>query len=67
MMNLYQKDTTPMRAVLIYSLEPVFGVVFAVILLGEGFSFKEIGGSLLILSGVLVSELWEFLRVGKRR
>lgn len=67
MMNLYQKDTTPMRAVLIYSLEPVFGVIFAVILLGEGFSLKEITGSLLILAGVLISELWEFLRLGKWR
>jgi len=35
MMNLYQKDTTPMRAVLIYSLEPVFGVIFAIILIRE--------------------------------
>jgi len=66
MMNLYQKDTTPMRAVLIYSLEPVFGVVFAIILLGEQFSGREILGALLILGGVLVSELWEFLRLGKR-
>lgn len=67
MMNLYQKDTTPMRAVLIYSLEPVFGVIFAIILLGESFSSKEIIGSALILTGVLISELWEFLRLGKRR
>ena len=67
MMNLYQKDTTPMRAVLIYSLEPVFGVIFAIILLREAFSSKEIIGSALILCGVLISELWEFLRLGKRR
>jgi drug/metabolite transporter (DMT)-like permease len=67
MMNIYQKDTTPMRAVLIYSLEPVFGVVFAIILLGESFSAKEIIGSALILGGVLVSELWEFLRLWNRR
>lgn len=65
-MNLFQKDTTPMRAVLIYSLEPVFGLVLAIILLGEQFSGKEIGGALLILGGVLLSELWEFLRLGKR-
>lgn len=67
MMNLYQKDTTPMRAVLIYSLEPVFGVVFAIILLGESFSGREIGGALLILAGVLISELWEIIGLGKRR
>ncbi|MDA3811385.1 MAG: DMT family transporter [Spirochaetaceae bacterium] len=65
-MNLYQKDTTPMKAVLIYSLEPVFGVIFAIILLNESFSIREIAGSLLILCGVLISELWEFLRLGKR-
>lgn len=67
MMNLYQKDTTPMRAVLIYSLEPVFGVIFAIILLGEQLSGKEIIGASFILGGVLLSELWEFLRLGKRR
>ncbi|MBI9100728.1 MAG: DMT family transporter [Spirochaetaceae bacterium] len=66
-MNLYQKDTTPMRAVLIYSLEPVFGVIFAIILLNESFSSKEIAGSALILGGVLISELWEFLKLWKRR
>ena len=66
MMNLYQKDTTPMRAVLIYVLEPVFGVLFAVILLGEAFSLREAGGALLILVGVLVSELWEIIGLGKR-
>jgi len=67
MMNLYQKDTTPMRAVLIYSLEPVFGVIFAIILLGEGFSSREVVGALLILGGVLLSELWEIIGIGKRR
>jgi len=66
MMNLYQKDTTPMRAVLIYSLEPVFGVIFAIILIGESFSAKEIIGSALILGGVLISELWEYLKLWKR-
>lgn len=66
MMNLFQKDTTPMRAVLIYSLEPVFGVVFAILLLKEEFSSKEIIGSALILGGVLVSELWENLKLLKR-
>ncbi|MBB6482607.1 DMT family transporter [Spirochaeta isovalerica] len=67
MMNLYQKDTSPMRAVLIYSLEPVFGVIFAIILLGESFSIREVSGALLILGGVLLSELWEIIGIGKRR
>ncbi len=67
LMNLYQRDTTPMRAVLIYSLEPVFAVLFALVILKESFSFREIVGSVLILLGVLVSELWEFVRFGKKR
>ena len=67
MMNLYQKETTPMRAVLIYSLEPVFAVVFAIFLLNESFTGREFLGSSLILGGVLLSELWEFLRLGKSR
>ena len=65
-MNIYQKDTTPMRAVLIYALEPVFGVIFAMLLISERFSGREMLGSSLILAGVLVSELWEYLKLGKR-
>lgn len=53
----FQKDTTPTRSAVIFSIEPVLAAGFAYVLLGEilgplGF----LGGGLIVL-GVLVSEL----------
>lgn len=58
----FQKETTPVRAAVIYSLEPVFASVFALLLLREQLGTREVvGGSLLVL-GVLISELWGAFR-----
>lgn len=57
-MNRYQKDTTPTKAVVIYALEPVFTVTFGYIFLREMLGPKQIAGGLLILAGVVISELW---------
>ena len=54
----YQKETTPVRAAVIYSLEPVFAAIFAFALLREGMGLREIVGGALLLCGVLVAELW---------
>lgn len=51
----YQKDTTPVRAVVIFTLEPVFAAVIAFFVLGEGID-GALGGAL-IIGGVLISEL----------
>ncbi|MDA3955366.1 DMT family transporter [Oceanispirochaeta sp.] len=56
-MTRYQNSVTPTRAAILYSLEPVFSVVLAVFILGEQFSLLQIGGSLMIISGVLFSEI----------
>jgi drug/metabolite transporter (DMT)-like permease len=53
----YQKDTTPTRAAVIFTMEPVFAVILAAIFLGEHLGFLGIIGGGLIITGVLVSEL----------
>jgi drug/metabolite transporter (DMT)-like permease len=49
--------TKPVRAGVIYSLEPVFAAIFALAFFGEGMSVHELLGSGAILLGVLVAEL----------
>ena len=61
-MTRFQNEVSPTRAAILYSLEPVFSVVFAVLLLHEHFSFMQVMGSLLIISGVLISEILEIRR-----
>lgn len=60
--NAMQKFTSPTHTALIYTGEPVFSALFAYLLLGERLTVQGILGSLLILSGMLVSELdWKAL------
>ncbi len=57
-MTVFQKMTTPTRAALIYTLEPVFGALFAVLYAGERLSgIGWIGGGL-IVTGMIVAEMW---------
>ena len=49
--------TKPVRAGVIYSLEPVFAAIFAMSFFGEGMSAREVMGSAAILAGVLVAEV----------
>jgi drug/metabolite transporter (DMT)-like permease len=58
----YQARTTPTRAVVIYSLEPVVAAVLALLVLAERPSTREIVGIVLILGGVLISETWPVAR-----
>ncbi len=51
--------TKPVRAGVIYSMEPVFAAIFAMTMFGERMSAREILGSAAILCGVLVAELWK--------
>lgn len=54
----YQKESTPSRAAVLFSMEPVFGAAFAFAILGEQMGMRAFAGAGLILAGVLVSELW---------
>jgi drug/metabolite transporter (DMT)-like permease len=53
----YQKDTTPTRAVIIFTIEPVIASVIAHLVLGEELGALGILGGGLIIGGVLVSQL----------
>jgi drug/metabolite transporter (DMT)-like permease len=53
----YQKDTTPTRSAVIFSIEPVLAAGFAYLLLGEVLGVSGMVGGGLIVGGVLISEL----------
>ncbi len=57
-MTTYQRYTTPARAALIYTLEPVFAALFSVWLAGERLTPAAWAGGLLIVAGTLAAELW---------
>ncbi len=57
-MTVFQKMTTPTRAALIYTLEPVFGALFAVLYAGENLAIIGWFGGVLIVLGMVVAEAW---------
>jgi drug/metabolite transporter (DMT)-like permease len=60
-MTTFQKMTTPTRAALIYTLEPVFGALMAVLYAGERLTGAAWMGGALIVSGMIVAEIWPLL------
>lgn len=50
--------TTPVKAALIFSTEPIFAAIFAVSFFGEGMSGRELLGGALIIAAVVITELW---------
>jgi drug/metabolite transporter (DMT)-like permease len=56
-MAKYQKYTTPTRSAIIYSLEPPIAALFAYLILGEFLGLIGLFGGILIVSGLVVSEL----------
>ena len=65
-MTTFQKWTTPTRAALIYTCEPVFAAIFSVWLLNEKLGLVAWAGGALIVIGMLVAELLPFL-IERRR
>jgi len=57
----YQRYTTPVKAALIFSLEPIFASIFAAIFLSEILSTLELIGATILMLGVLTSELGKFV------
>ncbi len=53
----YQQDTTPVRAAIIYSMEPVMANVVAFFAFGEFVGWVGAIGGILIIAGLLTSEL----------
>jgi drug/metabolite transporter (DMT)-like permease len=55
--TIYQKETTPTRAAVIFSLEPVFSALAAYAFAGERIGGVGVLGGVIILAGLLISEL----------
>ncbi len=58
LMNRYQKGTTPVRAVIIYALEPVLAVLSGLLFLGEKIGISGIVGGSIIIGGVVLTEIF---------
>lgn len=56
-----QKYTTPVKAALIFSLEPVIATSLAVLFINEMLNGREVSGGAILLFGVVVSEVGEFV------
>lgn len=61
MHTAYQRYTTPVKAVLIFSLEPIVATTIAVIALNEILNGREYFGATILFLGVMTSELGEFV------
>jgi drug/metabolite transporter (DMT)-like permease len=59
--NQFQGDTTPTRAAVIFSIEPVLASLFAYLILGEILGTAGIIGASVILTGIIVSEFSDVL------
>jgi drug/metabolite transporter (DMT)-like permease len=58
----YQKDTTPVRAGLIYNMEQIFAVFFAYIFISEIMTLRQIFGALIMFLGLLISEFYGIIK-----
>lgn len=65
-MTTFQNRTTPTRAALIYTLEPVFAAVFSIWLAGDRLTALGWAGGALIVFGMIVAEIWPFLAAKRR-
>ena len=57
MVNMYQKHMDPVRAAILYALEPVWATLLAITMDMTEFSFWLIVGGSALLIGNLISEL----------
>lgn len=57
-----QRYTTPVKAALIFSLEPVFASILAYLVLSEIFTGREFIGAAVLMTGIIVAELSYFFK-----
>ncbi|MDF1556158.1 MAG: DMT family transporter [Deferrisomatales bacterium] len=57
-MTTFQRWTTPTRAALVYTLEPVFAALFAVLLANEVLGLGALVGGALVVAGMVVAQVW---------
>lgn len=60
-----QQYTSPTHTGLIFSLEPIFAAIFAMIFLGEGLTVQLVIGGAFILIGNFVAQLEQFISMKK--
>jgi len=60
--NKYQKETTPIRAALLITFEQPSAVIFAIIFMKDVFSLLQIIGGVLMITGILFSETFEYIK-----
>jgi len=65
-MAKYQKYTTPTRSAIIYSMEPPVAAIFAFFIIGEQIGMIGVIGGVLILFGLIVSELSDVIFTRKK-
>ena len=61
----HQRQTTPTRSAVIFSLEPLFAALFSYLMLSEKLGMVGMLGGIVILAGLLVSELSDVLFAGR--
>jgi len=57
-----QRGARPAHVAILLSLESVFAAIGGWLILGESLPFRGVAGCLLMLSGMLVTQLWETLK-----
>ena len=54
----FQRETTPTKAAIIFTMEPVFAAIIAYLLLSETMSGLEVAGAAIMFAGLMFSELY---------
>ncbi|HEY4485682.1 MAG TPA: DMT family transporter [Nitrospiria bacterium] len=62
----YQRDTTPTRAAIIFTVEPLWAAILGYLVLGERMGSAAMLGGAMIIAGILVSELSDPKEVSKK-
>ena len=62
----FQKNVTPTKAAIIYSLEPIFASILAFFILNEKITNFGIFGAVLIFSGLIISETYDYFENGRK-
>jgi drug/metabolite transporter (DMT)-like permease len=57
----FQRYTTPVKAALIFSLEPIFAAIIATLFMSEVLNDRQLLGAAILMCGVLLSELGNFI------
>ncbi|MCC6866462.1 MAG: EamA family transporter [Ignavibacteria bacterium] len=62
LLNRYQKETTPIRASIIYTWEQPAAVLLSVLFINEHFSAWQFIGGGLMIAGILFTEMYEYFK-----